>query len=150
MKYKPLIAIALLLTTSMSGFGNPLSEQKQRSRLQALRTEDVKNMHLTPFDRAYLDTYAMLSSHNQCSQFFAGSGSRQILDELVIRLRIRLMSDSRIGIRMSGTFSLVEPYDGVSYRLFEQAEINSIGAFYRSKTFPAEQSVPNMGSFRPN
>ncbi len=77
MKCQPLLAIALLLTTSMSGFGNPLSEQKQRSRLQALRTEDVKNMHLTPLDRAYLDTYAMLSSHNQCSQFFAGSGSRK-------------------------------------------------------------------------
>jgi len=135
----------------MSGFGNPLSEQKQRSRLQALRTEDVKNMHLTPLDRAYLDTYAMLSSHNQCSQFFAGSGSRQVLDELVIRLRIRLMSDSRIGIRMSGTFtSLVEPQEGISYRLFELAEINSIGAFYKAKTFPAEPLVPDMGSFRPN
>jgi hypothetical protein len=34
--------------------------------------------------------------------------------------------------------------------LFKQAEINSFGAFYRSKTFPAEPFVPNMGSFRPN
>ena len=150
MKCQPLLAIALLLTTSMSGFGNPLSEEKQRSRLQALRTEDLRNMHLTPLDRAYLDTYAMLSGHNQCSQFFAGSGSRQVLDELVIRLRMRLISDSRIGIRMSGTFSLVELYGGISYRLFDQAEINSIGAFYKSKTFPAEPLVPNMGSFRPN
>lgn len=151
MKSQPLLAIALLLTTSMSGFGNPLSEEKQRSHLQALRSGDVKNMHLTPLDRAYLDTYAMLSGHNQCSQFFAGSGSRQVLDELVIRLRIRLMSDSRIGIRMSGTFtSLVEPQEGMSYRLFDDAEINSIGAFYKSKTFPAESLVPKMGSFRPN
>ena len=151
MKCRPLLAIALLLATAMSGFGNSLSEEKQRSRLQALRTEDVKNMHLTPLDRAYLDTYALLSGHNQCSQFFVGSGSRQVLDELVIRLRIQLMTDRRIGIRMSGTFtSLVEPQEGISYRLFEQAEINSIGAFYRSKTFPAEPLVPNMGSFRPN
>jgi hypothetical protein len=150
MKFQPLLATALLLTTSMSGFGNPLSEEKQRSHLQALHKEDVKNMHLTPLDRAYLDTYAMLSDDNQCSQFFAGTGSRQVLDELVIRLRIRLMSDSRIGIRMSGTFILVEPQEGIPYRLFDQAEINSIGAFYKSKSFPAEPLVPNMGSFRPN
>src|SRR6267143_187359 len=150
MKCQPLLAMALLLTTAMPGLGKFISEEKQRSRLQALRTEDVKNMHLTPLDRAYLDTYAMLSGHNQCSQFL-GSGSRQVLDELVIRLRIRLMTDSRIGIRMSGTFtSLVEPQEGISYRLFDQEEINSIGAFYRSKTFPSQPLVPNMGSFGPN
>jgi hypothetical protein len=52
---------------------------------------------------------------------------------------------------MSGSFiSLVEPQEGMPYRLFELAEINSFGAFYRSKTFPAEPFVPNVGSFRPN
>lgn len=52
---------------------------------------------------------------------------------------------------MSGTFtSLVEPHEGIAYRLFEQSEINSLGAFYRAKTFPSEPSVPNMGSFPPN
>jgi hypothetical protein len=151
MKYQPLLAIALLLATAMSGSGKSLSEGKQRSRLQALRTVDFKNMHLPPLDRAYLDTYALLGGHNQCSQFFAGGGSRQILDELVVRLRTRSMSDSRIGIRMYGTFtSLIEPQEGISYRLFAEAEINSIGAFYRSRVFPAEPPVPNMGSFRPN
>jgi hypothetical protein len=151
MKCQPLLAIALLLTAAMPGSGKFLSEEKQRSRLKALHTEDVKNMHLTPLDLAYLDAYALLGGNNQCSQFFGGSEPRQVLDELVIRLRIRLVSDSRIGIRMSGTFtSLVEPQGGISYRLFDQAEINSSGAFYRSKTFPAEPLVPNVGSFRPN
>jgi hypothetical protein len=146
-----MLAIGLLLATATSGFGNSLTEEKQRSRLQALRTEDVKNMHLTPLDRAYLDTYALLGDHSKCSQFFAGSGSRQVLDEFVIRLRIRLLSDNRIGIRMSGTFtSFVEPQEGISYRLFQRAEINSVGAFYRSKVFPDELWVPNMGSFQPN
>ena len=150
MKRQALLAIALLLATAISGFGNPLSEEKQRSRLQALRTESVKSMHLTPLDRAYLDTYSLLSGNNQCSQFF-GAGSRQVLDEFVIRLRFRSMSDSRVGIRMSGSYArLVEPQEGISYRLFEQAEINSIGAFYHAKAFPAEPLVPNMGSFRPN
>jgi hypothetical protein len=151
MKCQPLLAIGLLLATATSGFGNSLSEEKQRSRLQALRTEDVKHMHLTPLDRAYLDTYTLLGGHSKCSQFFAGSGSRQVLDEFVISLRIRLMSDKRIGIQMSGTFtSFVEPQGGISYRLFRQAEINSGGPFYRSRVIPAELSVPNMGSFLPN
>src|SRR5258707_1268972 len=137
MKCQPLLATALLLATTFSGLINPLSEEKQRSRLQALRTADFKSMHLTPLDRAYLDTYTLLGGHNQCGQFFGGGGSRQILDELVVRLRTRSMSDSRIGIRMYGTFtSLVEPQEGISYRLFAEAEINSIGAFYRSKYFP--------------
>ena len=151
MKCQPLLATALLLATTFSGLANPLSGERQRSRFQALRTVDFKNMHLTPLDRAYLDTYTLLGGHNQCSQFFAGSGSRQIMDELVARLRTRAMSDNRISIRMYGTFTnLVEPQEGISYRLFAEAEINSIGAFYRSKVFPAEPMVPNMGSFRPN
>ena len=151
MKRQALLAIALLLAITISGFGKSLSEEKQRGHLQMLRTETVKNMHLTPLDRAYLDTYSLLSGDNPCSRFFAGAGSRLILDELVIRLRVRVISDSGIGIRMSGSFTnLVEPQEGIAYRLFEQAEINSIGAFYRAKTFPAEPFVPNMGSFRPN
>ena len=60
MKCQPLLATALLLATTFSGLANPLSEEKQRSRLQALRTVDFKNMHLTPLDRAYLDTYTLL------------------------------------------------------------------------------------------
>ncbi len=151
MKCPLLLATALLLATSVSGLGNSRFEEKQRGRLHALRAADGRKMHLTPLDRAYLDAYAVLSSNNQCSQFFTGSGARQVLDELVIRLRDQTIPDTRIGIRMSGTFtSLVETQAGLAYRLFEQAEINSFGAFYRAKTFPAEPFVPNMGSFRPN
>ena len=150
MKSWPLLAIALLLAIATSGLGKSLFEEKQRGRLKELRTAAVKNINLTPLDRAYLDTYRILSGDNQCRQFF-GTGSPQVLNELVIRLHIGLITDYRIGIRMSGTFiSLVEPQVGLAFRLFETAEINSAGAFYRSKTFPADPFVPNMGSFRPN
>jgi hypothetical protein len=151
MKCQPLLAIVLLFATTVSGFAKSFSEEKQRSRLQALRSENGKNMHLSPLDRAYLDTYSLLSGNNRCSQFFAGSGSRLVLDEFVIRLRVRFMSDSRIGIRMSGTFkSIVDHPEGIIYRLFEQAEINRIGAFYRSQVSRADPSVKNVGSFWPN
>ena len=151
MKYEPLLAIALLLATAISGFSDSLSDEKQRSRLRALRGEDVKKLHPTLLDRAYLDTYRILSDDNQCSRFFGGSGSRQVVDELVLRLRKQTITDTRIGIRMWGTYaSFVEPQQALAYRLFERAEINSLGAFYRAKTFLAQPFVPNIGSLRPN
>jgi hypothetical protein len=150
MKSSPLLAIALLLAIATSGLGKSLSEESKRGRLQTLRKADVKTMHLTPLEHAYLDSYTVLSGDNQCKQFF-GIGSGQVLDAFVIRLQIRTMSDSRIGIRMSGAFTIqTEPHEGLSFRLFEQADINSRGAFLRAKTFPAEPLVPNVGSFPPN
>ena len=147
MKCQALLAIALLLAITISGFGKSLSEEKQR--LQMLRTETVKIMQLTAIDQAYLDTYSLLSDDNQCSRFFAGSGSRLVLDELVIRLRVRVLSDSGIGIRMTGTFTnLIEPQEGIAYRLFKQAEINRDGAFYKSNFY--ERLIPGMGKFPPN
>ena len=150
MKHPFLFAITLLLTSAIPGFGNS-SFEKKRSHLQKLRTEGVKNQHLSPLDRAYLDTYGMLSGDNPCALFFGGSGSRHVLEEFIIRLQPETITDTRIAIRMLGAFiSYVDPKGGIEYRLFEQAEINSRGAFYRSKTFPSEPLVPNMGSFRPN
>jgi hypothetical protein len=151
MKCQALLAIVLLLVITTSGFGKSLSKEEQRGHFQMLRTETVKNMHLTPLDRAYLDTYSLLSGDNHCSRFFAGSGSRLVLDELVIRLRVRVINDSGIGIRMSGTFTnLVEPQQGIAYRLFEQAEINSQGAFYKSFAFPDDRLIPDIGRFPPD
>jgi hypothetical protein len=148
---QPMAAIALLLATSITVFSNPSFEEKQRNRLKMLRTEAARNMSLTPLDHAYLHAHKLLGGDHPCSQFFGGNASRQILDELVIRLRTGLIDNSRIGIRMSGGFtSLVEPQEGISYRIFEHAEINRIGAFYKSKVLPADPYVPNVGSFRPN
>ncbi len=151
MRHQSLIAIALLLATSITGFGNSLSEEQQRGRLQVLRSGDVRNISLTPLDRAYLDARTLLDHNSTCSQFYGGSASEQVLVELAVRLRTGLINDTKIGIKMSGSFTwFVDSERGISYRLFEEAEINSIGPFYRSKIFPAEPFVPNVGSFHPN
>lgn len=143
------LAIALFLALAMNVLANPLSEEQRRSRLESVRTETIKN--ITPLERGYLDVYSMLGAGNGCSQFFGGKGSQRVLEELVINLRIGLITDSRIGIRMSGMFTNHEvAEEGISYRLFEQAEVNSKGAFLYSKTFSSEMPVPNVGSFRPN
>ncbi len=150
-RQKVLLAIVLVLLTSIAGFGNPRSEQSRRIRLQVLRASPPADVHVALLERAYLDIAGILSKHDRCSQFFGGPESRRVLDELVVRLREHSINDSRTGLRMSGPFELyADSEGGVLYRLFEEAELNTSGAFYKSKTFSAEPFVPNVGSFRPN
>jgi hypothetical protein len=152
MNYQERLSIlAILLMTSTIGLANPSSEVEERDRLQALRAGTAKKMGPSPLERAYLDAYSVLGSNDSCGQFFGGKGSRLVLEAMVMNLRMISLNTPGIGIRMSGPFTtLVDSHAGVSYRLFEQAEINRIGAFYKSKIFPAEPLVPNVGSFRPN
>src|SRR6266542_1121538 len=126
MKRQALIAIAMLLATSITGFGNSLSEEQRRTRLQVLRTGDIRNISLTPLDRAYLDARTLLDHDSPCSQFYGGSKSEQVLDELAVRLRTASINDSKIGIKMSGSFTwFVDSESGISYRLFEEAQPNT-------------------------
>lgn len=151
MKGQPLLGIALLLTTTLSGFGNSPSEEAHRDRLKALRTDAFSRLRLTPLDRAYLDARELLTHDNTCSQFYGGNKAERVLDELTIRLRPRSIRDSRIGIEMSGSFTyVVDQERAISYRLFEKAEINSSGPFYTSLAFRDGPPVPRIGSFAPD
>ena len=150
MKVWPLLAIALLFFTPGPSFSKSPAAEKQRSRLRSLHADEIKNPKLTLLELAYFDASKMLSNKNRCSNFFGGEKANPILEELVITLREQTIPDARIGIRMSGTFNLAKSSDGVLYRLFDKAEINSLGAFYRAKMFPSEPLVPNMGSFASN
>lgn len=150
MKAWPLLAIALFFFTPWSAFSKSPAAEKQRTRLRSLQAAEIKNPKLTLLEQAYLDASKVLADNNRCSNFFGGETANQILEEFVITLREKTFPDSRVGIRLSGTISLAESSDGVSYRLFENAEINNQGAFYRAKMFSSEPHVPNMGSFAPN
>lgn len=151
MKYQPLLAIALLFVVTSPVWAKSSEEEKERNRLRSIRDHAVTQQHLTLIERAYLDASVLLEAEGPCGQFFVGNGSEKVLEEFVAKLHVRFMGDSRIGIRMFGVYSaFVEPEAGMQYRLFERMEINSVGAFYKAKTFAAEPFVPNMGSFRPN
>ena len=150
---QPMVTIALLLATSITVFSNPSSEQKQRNRLQMLRTEAARarKRHLTPLDRAYLDALSLLQRGSACGEFFGGAASVQVLDSLAVTLQIGPINDPRIGLRMFGQASNVfDSETGISYRLFADAKINSSGPFYKSKVRPEDPFVPDVGSFRPN
>jgi hypothetical protein len=147
---RQLFAIALVLTTSVSGFGRSSSEQK-REHLRMLLSEGFRQVSRTPLDRAYVDAVGLLTQAGQCSEFFGGQPAQNVLEELLINLREERINDASIGIRMSGSFTcFVDSAKGVSYRLFTSTELNTAGPFYKSKVFAAEPSVPNIGSFRPN
>jgi hypothetical protein len=148
---QPMVTIALLLATSITVLSNPSFEEKQRNRLQMVRTEAARQRHLTPLDRAYLDAFSLLERGNTCAEFFGGAASIQVLDKLAVTLQNGLINDPRIGLMMSGRFtSFFNLQTGISYRLFANAEINSGGPFYKSKVRPKDPFIPNVGSFRPN
>src|SRR5438128_6279724 len=96
---QPMVTIALLLATSITVFSNPSSEEKQRNRLQMLRTEAARQKHLPLLDRAYLDALSLLQQGNTCGEFFGGAASAQVLDKLAVTLQIGPINDSRIGLR---------------------------------------------------
>ena len=147
---RPLLAIALTLSTSLTGFGSSGLEESRRIRLQELRTSKSADLQMSLLERAYLDTVTILDQPNECSEFF-GTESTFVLSELLVRLRMRSYKDYYVAFRMSGAFVVyVNGEHGVPYRLFEKIELNRDGAFYRAKVFPSDPSIPNVGSFPPN
>jgi hypothetical protein len=147
---RPSLGIALALSISIAVFGNTSSEQARRVRLQELLASTSERVPMTLLDRAFLDVVAILNKPNECSQFF-GIEATFVLNELVVRLKTRSSNNNSVAFRMSGPFVLYANIEnGARYRLFETAEVNRDGPFYRSKVFPTDPFVPQIGSFPPN
>lgn len=100
---------------------------------------------------AYYDTLSILSSPNECSEFFGGpSASVEIFNSLVGKVRKDYFSHS-IGIRMSGeTVNMFNATTRNQYRLFNKVSVNANGPFYRKKYSHNEPSIPGIGSFEAN
>jgi hypothetical protein len=98
---------------------------------------------------AYHSVSLILSEDNPCSRFFGGQSSREALDQLFDHLRV-ISATTSLGIRMFGTTRVVmNAKTGLTFRIFENAEINQRGAFFKAKHFPNEPLVPQVGSFPP-
>jgi hypothetical protein len=150
-RQKFLLAIALLVSSSIVSFGSLLPHDKRWSHLQILRSKAIGNVHLNGLDRAYLDATAMLERRNACGEFFGGAAATQVLDNLAVTLQDGLISDHNVGLMMSGrSTNFYDSQTGISYRLFADALINSIGPFYKSKVWPEDPFFSKVGSFRPN
>lgn len=86
---------------------------------------------------AYLDAFNILKDDNSCSRFFGGStASVGVLNNLALRMQKKRLSDHSIGIRMWGQLTLVRNVaTGFSYRLFDNAMVNTNGPFYSRRPF---------------
>jgi hypothetical protein len=98
---------------------------------------------------AYHSASLILSEDNPCSRFFGGPSSTEALDQLFDHLKL-ISATTSLGIRMYGTTMVImNAKTGLTFRIFEKAEINRTGAFFKTKRFPNEPIVPRVGSFPP-
>jgi hypothetical protein len=100
---------------------------------------------------AYYDTLSILSTPNECSDFFGGpSASVDIFKAIIGKVRRKYFSPS-IGIQMSGAVVNVSNAETKStYRLFDTVSINANGPFYRKRFTTGQPFVPGVGTFGPN
>jgi hypothetical protein len=101
-------------------------------------------------EQAYLDSFSILRYENSCSQFYGGPVAIAALNRLVEQLRPTSL-DQRIGIRMKGETTIVTSVlTGFTFRLFDKAEINLEGPFYKGNMLPGRAHIPRIGPFEPN
>ncbi|MBC8031247.1 MAG: hypothetical protein H7Z16_14125 [Pyrinomonadaceae bacterium] len=100
---------------------------------------------------AYHDTLNILSTTNECSDFFGGpSISVDVFNDLLGSVRKDYLPAS-IGIQMSGATTNVSSMKTRSkYRLFEKVSINANGPFYRRRHSETQPTIPRVGTFQPN
>ena len=100
-------------------------------------------------DKAYLDAFVILREDNECSRLYGGLNAIEALDELVRMLRPTHL-DRTIALRMSGpTTMIANGRTGFSFRIFEKAEVNLNGSFYRGNTL-SNVRVPFVANYQPN
>jgi len=80
---------------------------------------------------SYEDVFRVLKDDNSCSRFFGGPNRAvEVFNQLARQLRSKPLDADSIAVRMSGTYTKFhDALTGASYRLFEEAMINSNGPF---------------------
>lgn len=98
---------------------------------------------------SYADVFGILNSDNPCSRFFGGPRvAATVFNEFVLRLRRKALGPGRVAIRMWGGYTNYQSMTtGASYRLFEEAAVNSQGPFLSRLARP-EGSRLKVGRFR--
>jgi len=116
--------------------------------IQPLRA--LSSAKLSLLDKAYLDAYWILHDDNACSRMYGGPAAIEVLNRLTQQLKPAYL-DRDIALRMKGdmTYALNNS-TGLKYRVFDKAELNTNGPFYRSGVFPTESMLGRVGEFSPN
>lgn len=104
---------------------------------------------LNDLDKAYLDVFTILRDDKACSRLYGGTAAIEALNELMRVLRPAYL-DRHIAVRMSGQTTIYHnAVTGFSFRMFEKAEVNMMGSFYRGNS-PSERRIPLIADYQPN
>jgi hypothetical protein len=81
---------------------------------------------------SYADVYAILKEENSCSRFFGGPAQAvEAFNQFARQLKKKVLDQRGVAVRMSGSFTTYRNHlTGASYRLFDEAAVNSQGPFY--------------------
>jgi hypothetical protein len=139
--------ILIVFATVRIALAAPNVDPALISRLTLLASKDERK--LNEIEKAYLDVYTILRDENACSKLYGGPVAIEALNEMVRVLRPAYI-DRKIAVRMSGTTTMFRnATTGFSFRMFEKAEINMQGSFYRSNS-PLEHRIPLVADYQPN
>jgi len=143
----PALILVVVFATVQNAVAAPSVDPVLISRLTLLASKDERR--LNELEKAYLDAYTILRDDNACSRLYGGPAAIEALNELVRVLRPAYI-DRHIAVRMSGTTTMFRnAANGFSFRMFEKAEVNMQGSFYRSNS-PSEHRIPTVANFQPN
>jgi hypothetical protein len=80
---------------------------------------------------SYADVFRVLKDDNSCSRFYGGPNRAvEVFNQLARQLRSKALDVSSVAVQMSGDYTKFhDALTGASYRLFEEATINSNGPF---------------------
>jgi hypothetical protein len=105
---------------------------------------------LNEVQKAYLDSYCILSQRNSCSDLFGGPPAINALNGLVKQIKPTYL-DKGFVIKMGGKTVMIQDYQtGFLYRLFEKTEVNLLGPFYQGNAGPNQPLMSKIGRFEPN
>jgi len=144
------LSFLLLLTTTCQ------SQEEARNVVpvaveEALDSNEAPNQLVSTdkyLRQAYTDVFAILSEKNTCSAFYGGArAATTVLIEL-IRVVKRRDLPQEISLEMSGNTHQFRDVDaGVTYRLFENAVVNTRGSFYQHPIDHWQRLPHEIGSF---
>jgi hypothetical protein len=142
------LILAVFLFAEIAYAGSPPINIVVTPRLALIiASKDLRK--LNELDKAYLDAFTILRDDNACSRLFGGPGAIEALNELMRNLRPAYL-ERHIAMRMSGPTTIFRNgVTGFSFRIFEKAEINMAGSFYRGNT-PSGGRIPLIADFQPN
>jgi hypothetical protein len=145
---RTIVILAVLLVAPISFAGSPPIDLVITPRIaRAIVSKDDRK--LNELDKAYLDAFTILREDNACSRLYGGRGAIEALNELMSVLRPTYL-DRHIAVRMSGQTTLFRNAgSGFTFRMFEKAEINRNGSFYRGNA-TWDRRTPLAVGFEPN